>query len=106
MEPMIIFVTASSPQEAQEIARHLLSQKLAACVNMINGVNSLFWWDQKIDQAQETLLIIKSFAHLFAEIKAVVKTEHSYSIPEILAFRVSEGSQEYLDWMSQSVKAA
>ena len=101
---IIVLVTAANPQQAQDIGRHLLSERLAACVNMINGMTSLFWWDNKIDEAQETLLVIKSLSRLFPQIIEAVRARHSYSIPEILALPISSGYVDYLEWIGKSVK--
>ena len=103
-EAIVVLVTAANPREAGDLARHLLSEKLAACVNMVSGITSLFWWEDKIDEAEETLLVIKSAARLFPQIEAAVKEKHSYSVPEILALPIEKGYAGYLEWIEKNVK--
>ena|SRR3989338_7394666 len=100
---IVIFVTAKDKAEAEKIASHLVKEKLAACVNIVAGVNSMFWWENKIDQAQEVLLIVKSKKILFKKIMAAVKKLHSYSVPEIIALPIVDGNKDYLKWISDSV---
>lgn len=101
---IVIFITAISEKEAQNIANVLLEQRKAACVNIISGVNSKFWWKGKIDSSQETLLVIKTRASMFQEIIKLVRTIHSYEIPEIIALPIIDGNDEYLKWIDTEVK--
>lgn len=100
---IVILVTAKDQEEAQKIARGLLEDKLAACCNIMPKIQSLFWWDGKIDSADEVLLIIKSEKTLWNKIQDKVKELHSYQTPEIIALPVVEGSKEYLDWIKDSI---
>ena len=100
---VVIFVTAKDKAQAQQIARRLLQEKLIACANIIPGVNSFFWWEKKIDQSQETLLVIKSKKSLFGKIVKIVKACHSYSVPEIIALPIVQGEKNYLKWLKESV---
>jgi len=101
---VVIFVTASSKKEARTIASALIKRKLAACVNIINGIESLFWWQGKVESAKENLLIIKSkTTKLLAIIKAV-KAHHSYEVPEIIALPIKGGFTPYLRWIDASVR--
>jgi periplasmic divalent cation tolerance protein len=101
---VVILVTASTDGEARKIANGLLNQRKAACVNIIPGVSSFFWWQGELDSAQESLLIIKTKASLLGEIVALVRELHSYDVPEIIALPIIGGNQEYLDWINAEVK--
>jgi len=99
---IVVLVTASSKEEAQKIARGLLEEKLAACVNIIDGLESHFWWQGKIDSAKEALLVIKTKKELFNKLAKKVKSLHSYSVPEIIALSIVTGNTEYLKWINDS----
>ncbi len=105
MAYIVVFVTASKQEEAEKIARTLLEKKLAACCNIIGGVRSLYWWQGKIADDNEVLLVIKSRADMFNEIKGTVVALHSYTVPEIIALPVAAGSEPYLNWIDQSLTA-
>lgn len=101
--PMIVLVTASSREEAEEIVQRLLEEKLIACANIISPVHSLFWWQGKIDQAQEHLILMKTRRDLFEKLTEIVKSLHSYTVPEIIAIPIIEGSADYLVWLNESL---
>jgi len=101
---IVLFITASNSEEAYKIAEVLLNQRKAACVNIVPGVSSLFWWQDKLDSAQESLLIVKTKASLLPEIISLVKGIHSYDIPEIIALPIIGGNQDYLEWIGKEVK--
>ena len=101
---VVILITTSSSQEAQKIASELLNRRKAACVNIVPGISSLFWWQDKLDSASEHLLIIKSKASLLDEIVALVTQIHSYDVPEIIALPIAGGNQAYLDWIGTEVE--
>ena len=101
---VVILITASTDEEARKIANGLLTQRKAACVNVVPGVSSLFWWQGQLDSAPESLLIVKTKASLLGEIVALVKEIHSYEVPEIIALPVIGGNQDYLDWIDAEVK--
>ena len=100
---MVIFITAKDTSEAQKIADGLVGAKLAACVNIVPQVQSIFWWENKIDRADEALLIAKSKRNLFPKIIQKVKSLHSYSVPEIIALPIIDGNKDYLKWINDSV---
>lgn len=102
MEFIVVLVTAGSAEEGEKIARSLVDHHLAACVNVIPGVKSLFFWEGKTDEASEVLLIAKSRRDLFREIVEHVKKIHSYKVPEIISLPIVAGSEEYLKWMKES----
>lgn len=101
---IVVLVTASSKEEANKIAQGLLEEKLAACVNILEGLESRFWWQGKIDSAKEALLIIKTRKALFNKLAKKVKSLHSYTVPEIIAFPIISGSKAYLDWINDCTK--
>ena len=98
---VVVFVTTSGEEEAEKIAGLLLEKRKAACVNVIPRVDSRFWWEGKLDSAQESLLIIKTRAALVPELVETVKKAHSYTIPEIVALPIVGGNKDYLDWVDQ-----
>ena len=98
---VVVFVTASTEEEAEKIASLLLEKRKAACVGVIPRVNSRFWWQGKLDSAQESLLIIKTRGALVPEITDMVKKAHSYTVPEIVALPIVGGNRDYLDWVDQ-----
>ena len=102
-EYIIIFITCNDDEEAQNIAELLLKQRLAACVSIVPNINSSFWWEGKIDTAEESLLIVKTSAKKLTEIIHSVKTVHSNTVPEIIAFPITGGNQDYLDWIDNEV---
>lgn len=101
---IVIFVTAANKKEADRIAAVLLKEKLAACINIIGGVNSLFWWQGEIDNAKEALLIIKTRKGLINKLIKKVKSLHSYEVPEIIALPIIAGNKKYLDWINESTR--
>ncbi len=100
---VVVFIT-STDEEAPGIADVLLTQRKAACVNIVPGVNSLFWWDDKLDSTQESLLIVKTTAPMLNDIVALVKEVHSYDVPEIIALPIVGGNRDYLEWMNRVIK--
>jgi periplasmic divalent cation tolerance protein len=101
---IIVFMTAKDYEEAQKISQFLLEKKLIACANIIKEISSFFWWEGKIDQASEAVIIAKSQRSLFPGIIEAVKKVHSYQVPEILAMPVLAGNPDYLSWIKESVK--
>ena len=96
---IIVLITAGSEEEARKIAGSLVEEKKAACVNIVPGVDSLFRWEDRLDSARESLLLVKTKASLFPEIVELVKRTHSYEVPEILALPIIAGSEDYLKWL-------
>ena len=97
-------MTASSTQEAENITKTLLEERLIACANIVGSISSHFRWEGKLEQTEEFLVLMKSRADLFDELSARVKALHSYEVPEILAIPVVAGSAEYFDWLQKSLK--
>lgn len=93
LNEIIIFITVGTKKEAHRIADLLLSERKAACVNIVPKINSFFWWQDKLDSAQESLLIVKTKVSVLNEIVGLVRETHSYEIPEIIALPIIGGNQ-------------
>ena len=100
-QKIVIFITTGTDGEARRVAEALLEQRKAACVNIVPTVTSLFWWEDRIDSDQESLLIVKSKASLLDEIVSLVKGIHSYDVPEVIALPIIGGSADYLHWIGE-----
>ena len=100
----VILVTASNKEEAREIASGLIEARLAACVNIIDAIESVFWWQGKVDRGKEVLLVIKTKKALIKKLIKKVKSLHSYEVPEIIALPIIDGSKEYLRWIDESLR--
>ena len=99
IDKIIVFITTGSEEEAHRIAESLVKGKKAACVNIVPRVDSLFWWEGKLDSARESLLLVKTKASLFPEVVELVKRTHSYEVPEIIALPIVAGSEDYVKWL-------
>ncbi len=101
--PVMVYVTASSRDEAEKISLALVEEKLAACVTLIPEVYSRYWWQGKIESGPECLLVMKTFSSHFKRLSARIHELHSYKVPEILAIPVVMGSPPYLSWMKDTL---
>ncbi len=102
---IVVLVTTPSREEAEIISRKLLEEKLAACINVVDNVKSLFWWKGGIDEANEALMIIKTRLDLLEKLIETVRRLHSYTVPEIIALPIIAGHIDYLKWIDESVKS-
>ena len=100
----LVLITASSAQEADKLTELLIQGKLAACVNQVPGMKSTYWWKGRVEQAQETLLLVKTLKTRVKEVVKAVKKNHSYAIPEVIALRIKEGNRDYLKWIKESLE--
>lgn len=100
---IVIFITVPGKKQAHHIARALIKNKLAACVNIVDRIESFFWWQNKVDFASEALLVIKSKKSKLARIIRLVKSMHSYEVPEIIALPIIAGDKPYLNWVDESL---
>lgn len=100
---IIVYVTASSAEEAEQLAQTLVGEKLAACVNRIKSVRSVYRWEGQVEQSDEELLIIKTRKEVFSALEKRVRELHSYSVPEVIALPVIAGSDGYLSWLHNQV---
>jgi periplasmic divalent cation tolerance protein len=94
-----VLVTVGSPEEGERIARALVEERVAACVNRVGPIKSTYRWQGKITCDEELLLIIKTRAALFAEVEARVKALHSYGTPEVIALPITAGARAYIEWL-------
>ena len=105
-EGIVVLVTCGSAREARKIARALVKQKLAACVNLLpTAIESVYRWKGQIDSAREFLLMVKTTRKRFAAVQSEICRLHSYGVPEIIALPIASGSRDYLAWISESVAA-
>jgi len=101
---IVVLVTCSSEEEALRIAHALVEGHLAACVNLVSPIRSIYRWEGKIWDEKEWLLIIKTQAKRFDRLKKRVKSLHSYDVPEIISLPIVEGSSSYLNWIRENTK--
>ena len=101
-DALVVLITVASREEAERIARRLVEDRLAACVNIVPQVRSFFIWQGKFSQEDEVLLMVKSRRARFQELATAVRQLHSYSVPEIIALPVLVGSSDYLRWVAES----
>lgn len=101
MEAIVIYITAPNEEEGAGIARALVEERLAACVNIIKPVRSIYRWQGKIEDDSEVLLIVKTDKKFFGALKERVRKLHSYTVPEIIALPVIDGSEDYLKWLQE-----
>jgi periplasmic divalent cation tolerance protein len=99
MDEIVVFITASNEDQAARIAKALVEAKLAGCVNIIRNIRSIYSWDGKIEDEPEVLMIVKTRKPLFDDLIKKVKELHSYTVPEIIALPIVEGSEDYLKWL-------
>jgi periplasmic divalent cation tolerance protein len=99
----IVLTTTGSHEEGRRMARALVDRRLAACVNIVPHLESIYRWQGRVETANEWLLLIKTQADLFERVCNAVKELHSYDLPECVMLEVSAGSQDYLDWIAQNV---
>ena len=105
-EFILVYVTAGSPAEGDRLARALVEERLAACVNRIAPVQSVYRWQGKVEQSEEELLIVKTRKVLFAALESRVRELHSYSVPEIIAVPIVDGSEGYLRWLGEQLSGS
>jgi periplasmic divalent cation tolerance protein len=99
----IVLSNAGSEDEARMIARYLVEQRLAACVNIVPRIESIYRWQGKVESSREWLLIIKTTVERFPEVRDAIWGLHSYELPECVAVNIEDGSPEYLQWLADSV---
>jgi periplasmic divalent cation tolerance protein len=102
-DKVIVLVTCETREQAERIAEAVVSDKLAACVNVVPGVRSCYVWEGKLTWSDEILCLMKSTRGRFVQLQERVKAMHSYSVPEIVAVEIEDAYQPYLDWIDQNV---
>jgi periplasmic divalent cation tolerance protein len=100
----IVLSTAGSEDEARNIARHLVENRLAACVNIVPQIESIHRWQEKMESSREWLLLIKTTAEKFPAVCDAIRDLHSYELPECVAVNIEDGSPLYLQWLADSVR--
>lgn len=101
-DKIVAFTTCGDAESAAKLARALVGQKLAACVNIIPAVRSIYAWQGKIEDDAETLLLIKSRRGLVEDLRATIEREHAYDVPEFVVVSVDDGLPTYLRWIEES----
>jgi periplasmic divalent cation tolerance protein len=102
-DKIVVLSTCGSPQEAQRLAHALVEKRLAACVNIVSGVRSIYRWKDAIEDEEEVLLVIKTSRPLFEELRNEILRLHSYEVPEVIALEVVDGSEGYLAWLDREL---
>ena len=104
-DKIVVLCNCSSDDQAAKIARELVEKRLAACVNILPGVRSIYRWQGAIEDDSEVLLVIKSSRALFDRLRTEIEKLHSYEVPEVIALTVIDGTQNYLNWMDAELGA-
>jgi periplasmic divalent cation tolerance protein len=99
---VVVLVTAGTADEAGRLARALVEERLAACVNVVGPIRSIYRWQGAVEEADEHLLVVKARAAGFAALEARVRTLHSYDVPEVIALPLRAGSAPYLAWLADA----
>jgi periplasmic divalent cation tolerance protein len=102
--PLIVLCTVPDRETAEEIANILIADNLAACVNIVPGVTSVYRWENRIEQAEELILVIKTGSRAYRPLQDKITDLHPYELPEIIAVPVEDGLPAYLDWLTQSLE--
>jgi periplasmic divalent cation tolerance protein len=100
----IVLVTCASLREARRIGREVVEKRLAACANIVPGIESIYWWKEKVERAREVLVVMKTTAARMAALEEEVKRMHSYEVPEFIVLPIVAGSREYLRWIGESAR--
>jgi periplasmic divalent cation tolerance protein len=99
----IVLSTAGSEEQARKIARHLVENQLAACVNIVPRIESVYRWEGTVESNHEWLLVIKTTGERFPAVRDAIRELHSYELPECIAISIEDGSTDYLEWIGQAV---
>ena len=102
-DKIVVLSTCASPMEAQRVARALVEKRLAACVNVMPGVQSVYHWKEAVEESEEVLLVIKSSRALFSQLRSEIERLHSYELPEVIAIQIVDGSEGYLTWLDREL---
>lgn len=102
LEYRIVLCTIDSIKNANELAHNLVKDRLAACVNIVSGVTSVYEWENAICEENEYLLIIKTKSDLYKKLETKIKEFHPYEVPEIVSLKIDNGSKSYLDWIEKN----
>lgn len=100
---VVVLVTCPTRRIATRLAEHVIRQRAAACVNLLPGIHSIFWWEGKIDRTREVLLLLKTTPARVARLTRLVRSLHPYEVPEVIALPVTGGFAPYLRWVKNTV---
>ena len=103
-EARVVLTTTGNRDEAEKIANALVEAEIAACVNIVGPIRSIYRWEGKVEKAEEFLLLIKTWGSAYSEVEDKLRELHSYDLPECIALRVERGSEQYLEWLESSVR--
>ena len=98
-EAMWVYVTCESESQAHDIGMQVLKERLAACANIIPGMRSMYWWEGKLEEARESVLIFKTTTDSFAQLSERIKALHSYDVPCVIGLPIMGGNADYLSWI-------
>lgn len=104
MAAAIVLTTASSEDEAKKLAHALVERRLAACVNIVPQITSVYRWQDKVENASEWLLLIKTTHRAFSKVRDAIHELHSYEVPECVLLEIAEGSPQYLAWIAENTE--
>jgi periplasmic divalent cation tolerance protein len=103
-DKIVLVTTCESVAEADKIASALVENRLAACVNILPGVSSVYRWKGTVERVSEIILLIKTSQPLLAQVQAEIERLHSYELPEVIALQIVDGSERYLEWLDQGLR--
>jgi periplasmic divalent cation tolerance protein len=104
MSESLIYMTCATAKEAEDIGAVLVERRLAACVNIIGGMRSLYWWEGKLERGEETVLIAKTRSDLVPELTEAVKAVHGYEVPCVVALPIEGGNADFLSWIRRETR--
>jgi periplasmic divalent cation tolerance protein len=105
-DKIVVLSTVETEDQARKLARALVEDRLAACVNIVGGVNSVYRWQEEVQESDERLLLIKTNRELLPQVRAAIERLHSYELPEVIALPIVDGSERYLRWLAESLESA
>ncbi|NPA17530.1 MAG: divalent-cation tolerance protein CutA [Aquificae bacterium] len=101
---IVVLITCPDKETGRKLAFGLVENKLAACVNIVPGLNSIYFWQGKVEDDSEILMVVKTREDLFEKLEEYVKANHPYTVPEIIALPIVKGSSDYLNWIDKTVE--
>ncbi len=104
MSAVMVYITAGDKQEAEKVGKALVESKTAACVNIVEGMQSMFWWNGGVEKDNEVVVVAKTKVGLVSELTEAVKSVHSYDCPCVVAVPVIDGNPEFLQWIQEETK--
>lgn len=104
MKMVICYITTKDKAEAHAIGKFLVGKRIAACVNILDGMQSLYWWEGKIEEGREAVLLAKTSQEKVPELIGAVKQLHSYDVPCVVTYEIKDGNPDYLQWLESSLR--